>query len=118
MRLGKPVCLVGMALLCGCGTMPKPKLAWNDKAWINRARAISSTERMPDSRGIPALIGRLDDKDEVVRMTANEELKERTGLDFGFMPWEDSPARARAVTRWKKWWEVQKAGLVKTARLP
>ena len=42
-----------------------------------------------DLGDVPALIGRLEDADPVVRLAAHEELRRRTGRDFGFVPWAE-----------------------------
>ena len=52
---------------------------------------------------------RLNDPDRVVRMTANDGLKERTRRDFGFVAWSPANERAEAIARWKGWWEERKA---------
>ena len=44
-----------------------------------------------------AMIERLNDPDKVVRMTANDGLKERTRRDFGFVAWAPAEERADAV---------------------
>jgi hypothetical protein len=38
-----------------------------------------------------------------VRLTANEELRERTGHDFGFVPWGSAEERSAAIARWRTW---------------
>jgi hypothetical protein len=99
-------CCVGMTTLCmlgGCGIAPKSFRAIRHPAPLVRARSVGLSERLPDSQAIPALVERLNDPDPVVRLTANQELKRRTGQDFGFIPWEDPQARAGAVSRWKAW---------------
>ena len=44
-----------------------------------RARAVGLGRREPDSQVVPALVARLDDEDPVVRLAANEELRQRHG---------------------------------------
>ncbi len=68
-----------------------------------RARALSLGDRKPGAQVVPALVGRLDDPDPVVRMAAHEELKQRTGRDFGYVPWAEDPERQAAVGRWRDW---------------
>jgi len=48
--------------------------------------------------------------DEVVRLTAHDELRRRTGQDFGFVPWAGPAERAAAVARWRAWWQAAGAG--------
>jgi hypothetical protein len=52
---------------------------------------------------IPALVNRLDDRDPVVRLAAYEELRQRTGQEFGYVPWASPEERAGAVGRWRAW---------------
>jgi hypothetical protein len=74
---------------------------------VVRAGAVGMGDDQPDAIAIPAWITRLDDKDAVVRMTANESLKKRSGQDFGFVPWAEAEERAPAVAKWKTWWQSQ-----------
>ena len=76
-------------------------------------------EPLADEVVVPSLIDRLDDQDSVVRLTAFEELKRRTGQDFGYKPWLDAPERAVAVGHWRAWWnENRRNGLAKDRRIP
>jgi hypothetical protein len=97
----------------GCTLGPRRFFDLTNPAPLVRARAAQLGDRMPESVVIPRLIDRLDDPDPVVRMTAHEELRERTGQDFGYLPWGDAADRVRAVTRWRSWWNGREAGLVK-----
>jgi hypothetical protein len=67
---------------------------------------------------VPSLISRLDDPDPVVRLSAHEELKRRSGKDFGYVPWADRSERAGAVVRWRAWWNERQAALFKSSRRP
>ena len=49
------------------------------------------------------LVARLEDADPVVRLAASEELRRRTGRDFGYVPWASAEERASAVGRWRTW---------------
>ena len=57
----------------------------------------------PDSQVVPALVGRLGDADPVVRLAAHEELRRRTGRDFGYVPWASPEERSTAIDRWRAW---------------
>jgi hypothetical protein len=59
--------------------------------------------RQDDAKVIPALVNRLDDRDPVVRLAAYEELRQRTGKEFGYVPWGSPEERASAVGRWRAW---------------
>jgi len=86
---------------CGLGTRSFGRI--QHPAPLLRARAIGSGDRRPDSQVVPALIGRLEDPDPVVRLAAHQELRRRTGRDFGFVPWAGAEERSGAVARWWGW---------------
>jgi hypothetical protein len=75
---------------------------------IVRARAVGLDEKQPEWIAVPALIARLGDADPVVRIVANDGLKERTKRDFAFSPWAPPEDRAQAVARWKAWWDERR----------
>ncbi len=93
----------------GCSLAPKAFRSrdLNDPAPLVRARAATMGDRMPATVVVPALLDRLDDPDPVVRLTAHEELKRRTGQDFAYHPWDDRAERAQAIARWRAWWTRQ-----------
>jgi hypothetical protein len=107
-----------LALGLGCSLAPRNFRNLTQTAPIRRARAVSLGERLPDSQAVPALIGHLDDTDPVVRLSAHEELKRRSGKDFGYVPWADRPERAGAITRWRAWWGARQAALFKMWKKP
>jgi hypothetical protein len=69
---------------------------------------------------VPALVGRLDDADPVVRLAAHEELRKRTGQDFGYLPWSSDAERSSAVAQWRAWMArgVRSAGPVPSTQSP
>ncbi len=93
----------------GCSLAPRSFRDMLHPAPIVRARSVALGDRQPEWVAVPAMIERLDDPDEVVRMTANDGLKERTGKDFGFVPWGAVEERSRAVDRWRGWWKERSA---------
>lgn len=95
----------------GCSLGPRRFHDLGNPAPLVRARAAQLGDRLPDPAVVPRLLDRLDDTDPVVRMTAHEELKKRTGQDFGYVPWGEPAERGRAVVRWKSWWNSRRAGL-------
>ncbi len=102
-----PLLLVGP----GCGSLtPRNFRAMMHPAPVVRAGAVGMGDDQPDWVAIPAWIARLDDKDAVVRMAANESLKGRTGQDFGFVPWAETVERGAAVSKWKAWWQAKSKG--------
>jgi hypothetical protein len=106
----KRVFLVGLLLATvasgpGCSLAPKSFRDMIHPAPIVRARALGLDEKQPEWVAVPAMIERLNDPDKVVRMAANDGLKERTRRDFGFVAWAPPEERAKAIGRWKVWWE-------------
>jgi hypothetical protein len=107
-----------LALAMGCSIAPKTFRALSNPSAIVRARAVGLGRQLPEEQVIPPLIDRLEDLDAVVRLTAHEELRKRTGQDFGYVPWADVAERAPAVARWRGWWDGRKATLAKAGRIP
>jgi hypothetical protein len=108
------VFLVGLLLATvasgpGCSLAPKSFRDMIHPAPIVRARALGLDEKQPEWVAVPAMIARLNDPDKVVRMAANDGLKERTRRDFGFVAWAPPEERAKAVARWKTWWDDRRA---------
>lgn len=96
--------LVGsLGIASGCGLGPRNFRKIRHPSPLVRARALSLGDRRPSAQVIPALVARLDDADPVVRLAAHEELKRRTGQDFGYVAWEEEPERRAAVARWRAW---------------
>ncbi len=107
MRIGRwfaDALIVGAVASCwGCGLVPRHFPKMKDPAPVVRARAIGRDDRQPNVHVVPALVGRLEDGDPVVRLAAHEELRRRTGRDFGFVPWGSPEDRAAAIKRWRDW---------------
>ena len=91
-----------------------------DPAPLVRARAVGWGRATSDPQVVPALVARLDDEDPVVRLAANEELRKRTGRDFGFVAWASAEERAAAIARWRSWLTAppMPAGPIKAPQLP
>jgi hypothetical protein len=97
------------AFVAGCSIAPRDFFRHQDPAPLVRARSLGLGGSQPDEVVIPVLIDKLHDPDSVVRMTAHEELKRRTGQDFGYAPWADATERAPAVNAWRTWWRDRSA---------
>ncbi len=102
----------------GCGIAPRNFQSLNHPAAIVRARSVAYGEGLPEWQVIPPLIDRLSDPDPVVRLTAHEELRRRTGQDFHYVPWGQPEERAGAVARWQEWWRGRKAALARNRQIP
>lgn len=113
-----------LAWSAGCSIAPKNFRNVSDPAPLVRARAVGLGRRLPGGVAIPALIDRLNDPDQVVQLSANEELKRRTGQDFGFVPWADKAEQGQAIARWRAWYSGRgssvrrSSGLSRSARIP
>jgi hypothetical protein len=73
---------------------------------------------LADQQAIPALISKLDDSDAVVRLAAIEELRRRTGKDFGYAPWADDSERAPSVAAWRSWWQARQRRVYPSSQQP
>jgi hypothetical protein len=93
----------------GCSLAPKSFRARDltNPSPLVRARAVTLNDGVPASVAVPALMERMNDRDAVVRLAAHEELRERTGKDFGYHPWDDQAERGQAIARWRSWWSGQ-----------
>jgi hypothetical protein len=95
--------VAAVAPFWGCAHGPRRFGKIQHPAPLVRARAVGQGRRQADSQVIPALVGRLGDTDPVVRLAAYEELRRRTGRDFGYVPWASPEERSSAVDRWRAW---------------
>jgi len=102
----------------GCSLGPRNFRQIRHPAPIVRARALSLGYGQSEAVVLPSLLGRLEDPDVVVRMAANEELKQRTRRDAGFVPWSSPEERAAGVTRWHALLTGQKPGPSPTPARP
>ncbi len=104
--LGHSLALLAM-ITAGCSLGPRRFRDVNDPSPLVRARAAGLADQLPRETFVPELIGHLDDPDAVVRLSAHEELRRRTGQDFGYRPWDDKAEREAATACWRQWWESQ-----------
>ena len=107
MRIGRwfadALFAVAVASCWGCGLMSRHFPKMQNPTPVDRARAIGRDDRQPNVQVVPALVARLEDPDPVIRLAAHEELRRRTGRDFGFIPWASPEDRAAAIKRWRDW---------------
>jgi HEAT repeats len=101
--IAKLALLAAIAADWGCAHGPRNFQKVDSPVPLVRARAVGLGRRRDDAKVIPALVNRLDDQDPVVRLAAYEELRQRTGQDFGYVPWASPEERAGAVGRWRAW---------------
>lgn len=106
---------LSLAAFAGCSIAPRGFFqSRHDPAPLVRARALGMGRALPGPVVIPALIEKLNDPDAVVRLTAHEELRHRTGQDFGYAPWAESAERVPAIRAWRQWWQSQQASARRT----
>jgi HEAT repeats len=108
--IGTIVLLAVLAPSWGCAHGPRSFEKIASTAPLVRARAVGLSGQKPDAEALPALLARLDDSDPVVRLAAHEELRKRTGQDFGYLPWASPEERSTAVGRWRAWVSQAPAG--------
>jgi HEAT repeats len=106
-RIGRSLAIAMVAALVlpcwGCGLAPHDFRKLQQPEPLVRARSVGQGGRVSDEQVVPALVARLGDEDPVVRLAANEELRKRTGRDFGYVPWASDAERADAIARWRAW---------------
>ncbi len=101
--IGTVVLAAAMACSSGCAHGPRRFEKIDAPAPLVRARAVGLSGQRPDGEALPALLSRLSDSDPVVRLAAHEELRKRTGQDFGYLPWASPEERSTAIERWRAW---------------
>lgn len=100
-RLMRGACFAAsFALLAGCGPTGRG-LADNDLSF--KAPAIKRAVRTDQKAAVPELVKSLDDDDSAVRFFAIEGLRRLTNETFGYLYYDDAPARRPAVQRWQQW---------------
>jgi hypothetical protein len=102
----------------GCSIAPRNFRGMTHPAAITRARSVALGQGLPESQVVPTLIGKLDDPDPVVRLTAHQELRRRSGQDFGYLPWAPSGERGQAIAKYRAWWDQRRAALARTPQKP
>jgi hypothetical protein len=109
-------------LAAGCGSNAKrpinPEFDLHDPSGTRRSQAVTRVEVTRDTRYVPALISRLDDEDESVRLLASRTLKDLTGHDTGYRAWMGSEERRRHVDLWRAWWASRTRGPAGAAPAP
>jgi hypothetical protein len=108
--IGTIVLAAAMAPSWGCAHGPRRFAKIDNPAPLVRARAVGLGDRKPDGQVLPVLVARLGDSDPVVRLAAHEELRKRTGQDFGYLPWASPEERSSAIERWRAWMAQGHAG--------
>ncbi len=112
------VVMTFIALFSGCRSGVRDFAELNDPAPFVRARAAGLDDSVSDAQAIPALIEHLNDVDPVVRLSSHEALRQRTGQDFGFIPYGTPEDRAAAAARWRSWWASQDGSTSDRRRVP
>jgi hypothetical protein len=107
---------LALAASAGCTFAPRDFFQNKDLAPLVRARSLGMGRELPEPVAVPTLIDKLNDPDAVVRMTAHEELKRRSGQDFGFAPYADPADQGPAIEAWKSWWQGRQVKIASTPR--
>ena len=84
----------------------------NDPDIFVRMAAARNLGDLGAPLGIPALIDALEDPEESVRESAAVSLRAMTEKDFRFEPGDKEADRAKAVKRWREWWDGAKDDLL------
>lgn len=71
--------------------------------------AIKDAVAGREQKAVPQLVTDLDDDDSAVRFFAIEGLRRLTGQTFDYHYFDDAPARAPAIARWRAWLAAYKA---------
>ena len=82
----------------------------NSSAGVERTQAVMAAGERNDRAKIPALINRLEDDDDAVRLAAINSLRKMTGKDFGYVAYDDEKTRRAAVAKWREWWKKEGGG--------
>jgi hypothetical protein len=119
-RIGRSIVRVAFmaatASVCGCAHGPRDVRKFRTATPLARARAVGRANDQPDSGVMRTLVARLADTDPVVRLAAHEELRKRTGCDFGYVPWASDEERTLPMERWRAWVEQGTASRQPVAR--
>lgn len=84
-------------------------MASDADAFVRRL-AVDGLRDWKHAEVVEALLAALADADENVRDSAWGSLKHVTGQKIAFETTASKDARARAIQRWRDWWEKNKAG--------
>jgi hypothetical protein len=74
-----------------------------------RRLTVEGLRDFPKAQSVDVLLEALADEDENVRDTAWRSLRDVTGQKLAFEAAASKEARARAVQRWREWWDKAKA---------
>jgi hypothetical protein len=116
--IGRLALLAAIAPIWGCAHGPRSFRKVRNPAPLVRARAVGLSGRERESFVMMALVERLSDTDPVVRLAAHEELRKRTGCDFGYVPWASPEERADATNLWRNWVGRTNPGINRPATAP
>ncbi|MDA1193790.1 MAG: hypothetical protein O2894_01260 [Planctomycetota bacterium] len=101
---------LGLAACASDGPRPiDPTVDLYSPSGARRAQAVQAVAAQGDRRLVPELIPLLDDRDETVRLQTHAALKELTGHDTGYAPYEGRAERGEHVRAWEAWWADQGA---------
>lgn len=111
-----PQLLLWCLLVAGCASegppAVQPDVDLYSPSGTRRSQAVQMVATSGDTSYVPELIAMLDDRDETVRLQAHAALKEMTGHDTGYRPYEGQIERAEHVRAWQAWWASQQDATV------
>ena len=94
------------AALAGCRDSGRG-LVDEDPAF--KVPAIKEAVHDKERKAVPQLVTDLNDDDSAVRFFAIEGLRRLTGQTFDYHYYDDAPARAPAIDRWRAWLAAYKS---------
>ena len=95
-------CLV-FALAACAGCFSREPMSLTSHNAPQKIPAIKNAAEQGDRQAIPQLVRDLDSEDPAVRFYAIEGLERLTGETFGYLYYQDYPARRPAVLKWREW---------------
>jgi HEAT repeat protein len=84
---------------------------------LTRVAAVRLISEFGDETSIETCLDRLLDPSEFVRDFAHRALERITQQNFGFQASATPRRREMAYSKWRKWWEAEKAELAATEKL-
>ncbi|MDZ7816356.1 MAG: HEAT repeat domain-containing protein [Planctomycetota bacterium] len=102
--------LIGiLAVIADARALPKLRELTKSPNVGVRCRANWALGEVPSRRNVETLINALEDENPTARLYAINSLHKLTGYKHGFEPRGEPEERAKAVARWRKWWDENRS---------